>query len=164
MFCSHTIRCFIVVDGAEGGTGAAPEEFSDHMGMALRDGLILTRNALVGTGLRSTIRIGVTTQNPSRQRGLVVEDKYRRVANYHRNTLRRLGELVGAAGLEHPGDLCPHHLHHRTGPNAVATMDRIVEFLPYRALLDDPDSTPYAEWWAAASPDSFQPLQHTGPG
>lgn len=60
MFCSHTIRCFIVVDGAEGGTGAAPEEFSDHMGMALRDGLILTRNALVGTGLRSTIRIGAS--------------------------------------------------------------------------------------------------------
>jgi hypothetical protein len=64
----------------------------------------------------------------------------------------------------YPGLRHVQKVPHRTGPNAVATMDRIVEFLPYRALLDDPDSTPYAEWWAAASPDSFQPLQHTGPG
>ena len=48
---------FIVVDGAEGGTGAAPEEFSDHVGMALREGLVMTRNALVGTGLREEVKI-----------------------------------------------------------------------------------------------------------
>ena len=48
---------YIVVDGAEGGTGAAPVELSNSMGMPLREGLILVRNALVGSGLRDEIRI-----------------------------------------------------------------------------------------------------------
>ncbi|OYX06610.1 MAG: FMN-binding glutamate synthase family protein [Rhizobiales bacterium 32-66-8] len=48
---------FIVVDGSEGGTGAAPQELADHMGMPLREGLVLMRNALVGVGLRDQIRL-----------------------------------------------------------------------------------------------------------
>ena len=48
---------YIVVDGAEGGTGAAPVEFSNRVGMPLREGLILVRNALVGTGLKDEIKI-----------------------------------------------------------------------------------------------------------
>lgn len=48
---------FIVVDGAEGGTGAAPLELSDWVGMPLQDGLVLMRNALVGAGLRDKIRL-----------------------------------------------------------------------------------------------------------
>lgn len=51
---------FIVVDGAEGGTGAAPLEFEDYVGMPLTDGLITLHNALVGTGLRDRIRIGAS--------------------------------------------------------------------------------------------------------
>ena len=51
---------FIVVDGAEGGTGAAPLELSDHMGMPLKDGLRLVHNTLVGVGLRDQIRIGAS--------------------------------------------------------------------------------------------------------
>ena len=51
---------FIVVDGAEGGTGAAPLEFSDHMGMPLQEGLRLVHNTLVGAGLRDEIRIGAS--------------------------------------------------------------------------------------------------------
>jgi len=49
---------FIVVDGAEGGTGAAPLEFSDHVGAPLQDGLMLVRNTLVGLDLRDRVRIG----------------------------------------------------------------------------------------------------------
>lgn len=49
---------FIIVDGAEGGTGAAPLEFEDHVGTPLNDGLFVVHNALVGTGLRDKIRIG----------------------------------------------------------------------------------------------------------
>jgi glutamate synthase domain-containing protein 2 len=48
---------FIVVDGAEGGTGAAPLEFTDHVGAPLREALLLVHNTLVGTGLRGEIRI-----------------------------------------------------------------------------------------------------------
>jgi glutamate synthase domain-containing protein 2 len=49
---------FIVVDGAEGGTGAAPLEFSNHVGMPMVEGLRLVHNTLRGAGLRGKIRIG----------------------------------------------------------------------------------------------------------
>jgi glutamate synthase domain-containing protein 2 len=49
---------FIVVDGAEGGTGAAPVEFTDHVGSPLQEGLLLVHNTLRGVGLRDNIRIG----------------------------------------------------------------------------------------------------------
>jgi glutamate synthase domain-containing protein 2 len=49
---------FIVVDGAEGGTGAAPLEFTDHVGAPLQEGLLLVHNTLVGLNLRSKIRVG----------------------------------------------------------------------------------------------------------
>ncbi len=49
---------FIVVDGAEGGTGAAPVEFTDHVGTPLQEGLLLVHNTLVGVNLRSRISIG----------------------------------------------------------------------------------------------------------
>ena len=49
---------FIVVDGTEGGTGAAPTEFSDHLGAPMREGLLFVHNTLVGAGLRDQIRIG----------------------------------------------------------------------------------------------------------
>jgi glutamate synthase domain-containing protein 2 len=49
---------FIVVDGMEGGTGAAPLEFADHLGVPLRERLVFVRDALIGVGARERIRIG----------------------------------------------------------------------------------------------------------
>lgn len=60
MLESKILPDFIVVDGAEGGTGAAPLEFSDHMGMPMQEGLRLVHNTLVGAGLRDQIRIGAS--------------------------------------------------------------------------------------------------------
>jgi glutamate synthase domain-containing protein 2 len=51
---------FIVVDGKEGGTGASPLEFADHVGTPLREGLLFAHNTLVGCGLRETIRLGAS--------------------------------------------------------------------------------------------------------
>jgi glutamate synthase domain-containing protein 2 len=51
---------FIVVDGKEGGTGASPLEFADHVGTPLREGLLFAHNTLVGCGLRDTIRLGAS--------------------------------------------------------------------------------------------------------
>ena len=51
---------FVVVDGKEGGTGAAPIEFTDHVGTPLREGLMLVHNALVGANLRSEVRVGAS--------------------------------------------------------------------------------------------------------
>jgi glutamate synthase domain-containing protein 2 len=51
---------FIVIDGAEGGTGAAPTELSDRVGMPLREGLIIARNALVGTNLKGRVKLAAS--------------------------------------------------------------------------------------------------------
>src|SRR3546814_19639309 len=49
---------FIVVDGAEGGTGAAPAEFIEHVGVPMHEGLMLVHNTLVGLGLRDKVKLG----------------------------------------------------------------------------------------------------------
>ncbi len=51
---------FIVVDGGEGGTGAAPLEFTDHVGAPLREALLLVHNTLVGLNLRDKVRLGAS--------------------------------------------------------------------------------------------------------
>jgi glutamate synthase domain-containing protein 2 len=48
---------FITVDGSEGGTGAAPLEFSDRLGMTANEGLIFVHNCLVGIGKRDQIKL-----------------------------------------------------------------------------------------------------------
>ena len=51
---------FIVIDGAEGGTGAGPLEFLDHVGMPLQEGLMFVHNALVGLNIRDHIKLGAS--------------------------------------------------------------------------------------------------------
>jgi glutamate synthase domain-containing protein 2 len=51
---------FITVDGAEGGTGAAPLEFSDHVGMPLIEGLVLVNNGLSRIGARQQVRVAAS--------------------------------------------------------------------------------------------------------
>jgi glutamate synthase domain-containing protein 2 len=58
MLESGLLPDFIVVDGAEGGTGAAPLEFTDHVGAPLQEGLLLVHNTLVGLSLRHRIKLG----------------------------------------------------------------------------------------------------------
>ena len=51
---------FIVIDGNEGGTGAAPLEFMDHLGMPMREGVSFVHNALIGIKARDRIRLGAS--------------------------------------------------------------------------------------------------------
>jgi glutamate synthase domain-containing protein 2 len=60
MLAEGTAPDFIVVDGAEGGTGAGPLEFQNRVGTPLTEGLVTMHNALVGTGLRDRVRIGAS--------------------------------------------------------------------------------------------------------
>ena len=53
---------FITIDGSEGGTGAAPTEFSDHIGSPLRDAIVFVDNALRGAGLRARVKIGASAK------------------------------------------------------------------------------------------------------
>ncbi|MCB2159347.1 MAG: FMN-binding glutamate synthase family protein, partial [Rhodobacteraceae bacterium] len=197
---------YIVIDGKEGGTGAAPLEFANHMGMPLVEGLTFAHNTLRGAGLRDRIRIGasgklitafdiakafalgadwansargfmfsigciqaqachtnhcpvgVATQDPLRARALVVTDKSQRVINFHRNTLRALGELTGAAGLDHPSEFLPHHLIVRENDRGMVTGDEVYPYLPEGFLLrEEEDRFGYLLRWKRANPSSFAP-------
>jgi glutamate synthase domain-containing protein 2 len=197
---------FIVVDGTEGGTGAAPLEFMDHLGMPLRDGLAFVHSTLVGAGLRNKIKIGasgkittgfdmarvmalgadwcnaargfmfavgciqaqqchtghcptgVTSQDATRQRAIVVSDKSVRVANFHRETVKALGELVAAAGLDHPHDLTPHHFMRRAAPDRIVTFADLYKFLePGELLSGNISDERIRAAWAMAQASSFAP-------
>ena len=207
MLETKTVPDFIVVDGAEGGTGAAPIEFADHMGMPLRDGLQLVHNTLVGVGLREQIRIGasgkiisafdiarcmalgadwcnsargfmfalgciqsrschtdhcptgVATQDPVRQKALVVTDKAQRVFNFHANTLKNLAELMGAAGLSRADQITADLLMVRDENGRAQPLSTSLVRLSKGSLLDDTMRAslpePYKSGWQAASTAHF---------
>ena len=198
---------FIVVDGGEGGTGAAPLEFTDHVGVPLQEGLRLVHNTLRGAGLRDRIKVGcagkvisafdiarlmalgadwcnsargfmfalgclqaqnchtghcptgVTTQDPIRQKALVVGDKAQRVYNFHQQTLHALKELVQSAGLNHPSEITADHIVRRGSDQKVQLLAQaILTQMPDGALLGNDFSglSPiYALYWPQATAGSF---------
>jgi glutamate synthase domain-containing protein 2 len=195
---------FIVVDGSEGGTGAAPLEFADHVGTPLQEGLLLVHNTLVGIGLRDKVKLGasgkiitafdiartlaigadwvnsargfmfavgciqaqtcntgrcptgVATQDPDRQKALVVPDKAERVFSFHRNTMHAFQELLQAAGLEHPSQLCADHIVRRVSSHKVKLLSELLDYLEPGDLLTGNLRFPlYAKFWPKASADSF---------
>ena len=202
---------FIVVDGAEGGTGAAPAEFIDHVGVPMHEALMLVHNTLVGLDLRNRIRIGaagritsafdlvrtmamgadwcnagrgfmfalgciqaqschtgqcptgVATQDPGRQRALVVPDKIERVRRFHENTLHALKELVQSAGLRHPGEITAGHIVRRVSNDQVRLLRNQLCFLQPGELLraergecDWPHKV-YEIYWPLAQAGCFAP-------
>ena len=197
---------FIVVDGAEGGTGAGPLEFVDHVGMPLRDGLMFVHNALVGLNLRQHVKlgasgkiitgfdmvramalgadwcnsargfmfalgciqslrchtdlcpVGVATQDPIRQRALVVSEKASRVESFHRETIRALAEVLAAAGLDHPADLRPRHVLKRSAFGQVETLEKIYRLLKPGELLSGTEDPRFKDAWPKARSDSFSLL------
>jgi glutamate synthase domain-containing protein 2 len=144
---------FIAIDGSEGGTGAAPLEFTDNLGMPLYDALAFVTKTLIAFGLKKHIKllvssrivtgfdllkvialgadacysargmmfalgciqalkcnedtcpVGVATQQPHLYKGLDVNDKYVRVAQFHRNTLRATVEIMEACGFRTLSDV-----------------------------------------------------------
>ena len=99
---------------------------------------------------------GVATQLPGLEHGLVVKDKAKRVAQYHRATMKACAELVGAAGLDGHEDLRPWHIHRRVGPTRVMRYDEIYEYLEPGALLGEDVPERYARAWHAAHPERFE--------
>ena len=194
---------FITVDGGEGGTGAAPFEFSNRMGCPLIEGLTFVHNSLVGIGLRDQIKIiasgkvssgfgltrmialgadlcysarammlsmgciqarkcntnecpvGIATQNKSLTAGLVVAEKYRRVARYHNETVHAAVELMGAAGLTSPSKLRPWHIMRRVSQLETRHYGEVVEYLESGALLRDELPKGFARAWQAARASTF---------
>ena len=197
---------FIVIDGKEGGTGAAPLEFLDHIGMPMREGLNFVHNALIGINARDRIKlgasgkivsafdiaramalgadwcnaargfmfalgciqsqschtdrcpVGVATQDRTRQRALVVNDKWVRVKNFHGATLQALKEIVAAAGLDHPREFMPTHFSRRVSAREVVSYSELYPTLRTGELLDGDCRDPrFHEAWKMAHPASFRP-------
>jgi glutamate synthase domain-containing protein 2 len=194
---------FITVDGGEGGTGAAPLEFSNSVGAPLRESLIFVHNSLVGFAVRKQIKIfcsgrivtgfdvvsrlatgadacnsarammmalgciqalrcntnecptGVATQNPSLVVGLDVNHKTTRVANFHRETLKTVAEMVGAMGVNHTTDLRPWHLMKRTGLSEIHHYGELYEFIEEGALLGATVPESFVRPMEAARAESF---------
>ncbi|MFN7724996.1 MAG: FMN-binding glutamate synthase family protein [Rubrivivax sp.] len=208
---------FIVVDGAEGGTGAAPLEFTDHVGAPLQDGLLLVHNTLTGLNLRHRVKLGaagkvvgafdiarmmalgadwcnaargfmfalgciqaqachtgscptgVTTQDPQRQKALVVPDKAERVFRFHQNTLHALQELVQAAGLTHPNRITAAHIVRRMVDGEVRLLANQLSFVQPGALLAAAEGRGawphkvFSQYWPLARSDSFEAARRPPP-
>ena len=205
---------FIVVDGSEGGTGASPVEFTNHVGTPLQEGLRLVHNTLVGVNLRDHIKIGcagkiisafdmavafalgadwcnsargfmfsigciqaqvcntgncptgVTTQNPLRQKALVVPNKAERVYNFHNETLKTLKELVEAAGLHHPGEIDAPHIIRRISKHEVRLLSFLLPEMPAGLLLNAEHIDPslnlprvFELYWHRSQAQSFSALK-----
>ena len=149
---------FLVIDGGEGGTGAAPQALMDHMALSIAEALPRVVDGLIEWGLRSRIKVvasgklvtsakaawalcagadfinsargfmfalgciqalrchtntcptGITTHNRRLQRGLVVEEKYLRVANYVRNMNKEIDMIAHSCGLRHARELRREHV------------------------------------------------------
>lgn len=203
MLATGIIPDFITIDGGEGGTGAAPLEFSNYVGEPLDDALVFVHNALVGVGLRQHIKLissgkivtgfdmiyhialgadcfnsarammlalgcvqslqcnlntcptGVATQNPRLQRGLVVDEKKYRVADFHKNTMHSFCELIGAMGIDDPALIKPELILRRVENNIVLPLDKIYDFIPEGILLSQHIPQRYQHDWDKASIESF---------
>lgn len=194
---------FITVDGGEGGTGAAPPEFSNFVGMPLLDGLAFVDNMLRGFNIREHIRIsaagkiltgfqmarafalgadmcnsarammmalgciqalecnkntcptGVATQDRELVKGLVIDDKKVRVANYHKHTVESFVELLAAAGIDDPRKINRHQIYRRVFMNEVRTLEEIYPSVSVGSMLNGAVPERYRMSYQAASSDKF---------
>lgn len=203
MVTQDTYPDFITVDGGEGGTGAAPQEFSNYVGAPLLDGLAFVDDILRGFNIRHHIKIiasgkittgfhiaraialgadacscarammlavgciqalicntnrcptGVATQDSKLSKGLVVEDKMQRVANYHKNTVKTFVELMGAAGLQGIDNITRSHVYRRVSLTAMFTFEEIFPSVAYGAFLNDKFPEKYKTDFAIADEDQW---------
>ena len=194
MVSAQVFADFITVDGGEGGTGAAPLEFTNSVGMPLRDALAFVSDTLNGYGIKKHIKIiasgkvhtgfdliknfalgadicnsarammlslgciqalecntntcptGVATQNPNLYKGLDVNDKRVRVANFHHETIKSAVELMAAAGINHPDRLHRSHIYRRVSANQIQTYAEMYPYLLKGSLIE----APFPKGWELA--------------
>lgn len=177
---------FIAVDGGEGGTGAAPLEYTNSVGMPLREALVFVVDCLNGFDLKDEIKViasgkilngmhiakalslgadlcasargmmlslgciqalhchkntcptGIATQDPNLTKGLVVEDKKQRVANFHELTLESFVEILASAGLNKADKLNRSHIFRRLDQTSYKRYDEVYPPIKKGELLAAP--------------------------
>ncbi|TSJ37326.1 FMN-binding glutamate synthase family protein [Mucilaginibacter corticis] len=196
---------FITVDGGEGGTGAAPLEFSNSVGMPLREALAFVYDALTGFDIKKHIKLiasgkvatgfdlvknfalgadmcnsargmmfalgciqalecntnrcptGVATQDKTLMKGLVVDDKKTRVANFQKQTVSSAIQMIGAAGLQHPNDIHRMFIYRRISHSQIQTYAELFPYVPKGSLLNTPYPLIFEMDMAISSAESFVP-------
>jgi glutamate synthase domain-containing protein 2 len=181
---------FITIDGAEGGTGASPREFTNHMGTPLDDGLNFAHNVLKGFGIRHLVKIiaagkvidgfsiitkfalgadicncargmmmalgciqalrcntnqcptGVATQDPELYKLLDVEDKSKRVAQFHRRTIAQVRDLVNAMGVSKIEDIHKSHIKRRVSVGEICSYDELFKTVEENSFTN-PELVPH---------------------
>ncbi|MDQ6969148.1 MAG: FMN-binding glutamate synthase family protein [Mariprofundus sp.] len=169
---------FIVIDGSEGGTGAAPLTYSDHVSLPFKIGfsrvyqtfqtkgiandvvwigsgklgfpdravialslgcdcINIAREAMLSLGCIQSqachtghCPTGITTMDPKKMRGLVIDNKATRLAEYLRGFREELYSLAHSAGLEHPGQFRPDQIEVSSGVNVFETLEKIMGYAP----------------------------------
>lgn len=195
---------YISIDGGEGGTGAAPPEFSNSVGMPFKEGLAFAYDCLIGFDLKQHIKLfaagkiitgfhiiralalgadatysarammlalgciqalecnknncptGVATQNPELVAGLVVSDKKERVANFHKETIKTVIELLAASGLQSVDQITRKHIFRRTSLNEIKRYSEIFPYIEKGSLLKE-STVPQQcmDYWKEASAERF---------
>ncbi|MCB2090871.1 MAG: FMN-binding glutamate synthase family protein [Alphaproteobacteria bacterium] len=203
MLESGIIPDFITVDGAEGGTGAAPVAFTNRLGTPINEAISFVHNCLTGINKRADIRLiasgkvatgydmvtkmalgadtcnsarammfalgcvqslhcntnkcptGIATQDRSRWKSLDVEDKYKRVTNFHHSTIHSFTEILGAMGLDHPGKLIPAHIERYMDDGSRKSFAEFYPGLTDGELLGKNINSAFVSDWKLASADRF---------
>jgi glutamate synthase domain-containing protein 2 len=196
---------FITVDGGEGGTGAAPLEFANSIGMPLREALAFVYDALTGFDLKKHIKLiasgkvatgfdlvknfavgadmcnsargmmfalgciqalvcnnntcptGVATQDKNLTKGLVVEEKKTRVANFHKQTVSSAIDMIGAAGMQKPCDLHRMFIYRRVNGSHIQTYAELFPYIPKGSLLNTPYPQSFEMDMTLSSAETFVP-------
>jgi glutamate synthase domain-containing protein 2 len=99
---------------------------------------------------------GIATQNPSRNKALVVEDKSKRVENFHREMIENLVELLAVCGLDRLEELEPRHINQRVKGTVIKNYTELYPVITSRCLLSDTDVPDnWQKDWAMASADHW---------
>ena len=91
----------------------------------------------------------------SGRKAIVVSDKSERVANFQRETVKSLAEMLAAAGMTSPAQLKPHHIFRRVGDGRIITFAEQFQFLEPGQLLKGKLRHAFSDDWARATAERF---------
>ena len=105
----------------------------------------------------NTCPTGVATQDKSLMKGLVVENKQVRVANFHNATISSAVQMIGAAGLQHPDDIHRSFIYRRINQSQILTYGELFPYIPKGSLLKTPYPLQFEMDMTISSENTFVP-------